>query len=123
MAQYVVQVRSKGNVSGIDITAATPEIAKRMAKRYGMPLSVSKKRASFGKRGLSQTDRYVFLIRLSTMLASKVGSAEALRLLRDSFKGKISVRGSKHAGARRARHGFADGAGRGHEEFFRPRSP
>ena len=91
MAQFVVQVRSKGNVTGIDITAATPEIAKKLAKRYGMPLTVAKKRPSFGSRGLSQSDRYVFLIRLSTMLASKVGSAEALRLLRDSFKGKISV--------------------------------
>ena len=91
MGQYVVQVRSKGMVKAIDISAATPEIAKKLAKRHGMVLSVGKKRATFSPRGLSQSDRYIFLIRLSTMLASKVGSAEALRLIRDSFKGKISI--------------------------------
>ncbi len=90
MGQYVVQVRSKGAVKAIDISAATPEIAKKLAKRHGMVLAVAKKRATFSPRGLSQSDRYIFLIRLSTMLASKVGSAEALRLIRDSFKGKIS---------------------------------
>jgi general secretion pathway protein F len=90
MSQFVVQVRSKGTVRAIDISANTPEIARKLAKRYGLPLSVSKKRASFGTRGLSQSERYIFLIRLSTMLASKVGSAEALRLIRDSFKGKIA---------------------------------
>ncbi len=91
MPQYVVQVRSKGAVKAIDISAATPEIAKKLAKRYGIVLSVGKKRAAFSPRGLSASDRYIFLIRLSTMLASKVGSAEALRLIRDSFRGKISA--------------------------------
>jgi general secretion pathway protein F len=91
MSQYVVQVRSKGAVRAIDISASSPDIAKKMAKRYGLPLTVSKKRASLGSRGISQSDRYIFLVRLSTMLASKVGSAEALRLIRDSFKGKIGL--------------------------------
>jgi general secretion pathway protein F len=91
MSQYVVQVRSKGTVKAIDISAATPDIAKRLGKRYGIVLSVGKKRATLYQRGLSANDRYIFLIRLSTMLASKVGSTEALRLIRDSFRGKISL--------------------------------
>ena len=91
MGQYVIQVRSKGTVKAIDITAGTPEIAKRLGKRYGIVLGVSKKRGGGPSRGLSASDRYIFLIRLSTMLASKVGSTEALRLIRDSFRGKISV--------------------------------
>jgi general secretion pathway protein F len=90
MPMYVVQVRVKGTVKPIDISANSPEIAKRLAKRYGIVLSVGKKRAGMQAGGLSQSDRYIFLIRLSTMLASKVGAAEALRLLRDSFGGKIS---------------------------------
>ena len=91
MAQFVVQVRSKGTVRAVDISAANPELARRLGKRYGLVLSVGKKRRSLRRGGMSASDRYIFLIRLSTMLASKVGSAEALRLIRDSFKGKISM--------------------------------
>ncbi len=90
MPMYVVQVRVKGAVKPIDISAKSPDVAKRLAKRYGIVLSVAKKRAGLNTGGISQSERYIFLIRLSTMLASKVGAAEALRLLRDSFRGKIS---------------------------------
>ena len=95
MPMYVVQVRVKGTVKPIDISAKSPEIAKRLAKRYGIVLGVGKKRGGREGGGISQSERYIFLIRLSTMLASKVGAAEALRLLRDSFRGKISSVSSK----------------------------
>ena len=90
MTAYTVTVRVQGKLKTFEINAGTPVLAEKQAKRFGTVLKVTKGGHGGGGHGLSVTERYIFLVRLSTMLASKVGTTEALRLLRDSFGGKIS---------------------------------
>lgn len=90
MPAYSVQVRQAGKVRLMEISATNPELAKKQAKRFGTVLAVNKSRKGRASGGMSVSERYIFLVRLSTMLASKVGAAEALRLLRDSFGGRLS---------------------------------
>ncbi|HAU29511.1 MAG TPA: hypothetical protein DCW68_05300 [Rhodospirillaceae bacterium] len=90
MTAYTVTVRTQGKLKTFEINASSPMLAEKQGRRFGTVLKVSKGGRSIGGRGLSVSDRYIFLVRLSTMLASKVGTTEALRLLRDSFTGKIS---------------------------------
>lgn len=90
-ATYIVKVRSRGNDKNVTITATNVEQAKIMARRYGMVVAITRKQQhSIFEKGMSTSERYIFLIRLSTMLAAKVGTTEALRLIRDSFTGRIS---------------------------------
>lgn len=88
---YLVKVRSRGQNKTITLTAANVEQAKRNARRYGMVQAITRKQTqSIFERGMSPSERYIFIIRLSTMLAARVGTTEALRLIRDSFTGRIS---------------------------------
>lgn len=72
------------------IAATNVETARRLSSRFGAVLSVTRDNEQSGKRGMSGDERYTFLMRLSTMLGSKMATAESLRLLRDSFEGPIS---------------------------------
>jgi len=91
-ANYIVKVRSRGKDKDVNITATNVEQAKIMARRYGMVVAITRKQQhSIFEKGMSTSERYIFLVRLSTMLAAKVGTTEALRLIRDSFTGRISA--------------------------------
>lgn len=88
---YTVTLRSNGKTRTVEIQAANPELARRQARRLGTVVGVTRAKASAKSgMGMSASERYTFLVRLATMLASKVGATEALRLLRDSFGGSIS---------------------------------
>ena len=90
-ANYSVKLKSKGVIKTINITASSVEEAKKMGRRYGIVTSITRKtKNSMWERGMSPSERYIFMIRLSTMLQAKVGTTEALRLIRDSFTGRIS---------------------------------
>jgi general secretion pathway protein F len=89
MATYTVKYRTKGQIRSAKISAADNAAAQKQAKRFGAVVSVERDFSSFGKKGMTPDERYTFMIRLSTMLASRVSTAEALRLLRNSFTGRI----------------------------------
>ena len=89
MPRYTVSVRSKGKIKNIELTAANPEVASRQAKRLGTVLRVNRAHASTSGKGMNSEERYTFLIRMATMLASKVSVTDGLKLLRDSFGGRI----------------------------------
>ena len=90
MATFIVKYRSKGKIGKAKLAAPNMEAAKRLSSRFGAVLSVSRDQEGRKVKGMSSADRFTFLIRLSTMLGSRMATADALRLLRDSFQGSIS---------------------------------
>lgn len=91
MATFLIKYRSKGKIASAKLAAPNMEAARRLSSRFGAVLSIRRDQ-DFGKKvkGMSSADRFTFLTRLSTMLGSRMATAEALRLLRDSFQGPIS---------------------------------
>ena len=91
MATFLIKYRSKGKIQSAKLAAENMESARRMSTRFGAVLSI-KRDQEFGRKvkGMTGADRFTFLTRLSTMLASRMATADALRLLRDSFQGPIS---------------------------------
>lgn len=87
---YRVKLSTRLGAKEIVINAETEASARLQAARSGTVLRVTKTRRPLWRVPLSEADRHTLLTRLSAMLASRVGVAEALRLLRDTFGGKIS---------------------------------
>lgn len=90
MATFIIKFRSKGKIGSAKLTANNMEAARRQALRLGSILSITRDSSFNNKKGMSSADRYTFLMRLSTMLGSRMATADSLRLLRDSFEGPIS---------------------------------
>ena len=63
--------------------------ARRAAARAGSVISVQKTRRQRLKMGMDRNERYVFLMRMATMLGSRIPVSEALRLMIESFTGRI----------------------------------
>ena len=79
----------KGPVIVVELHADDIQSAKRLAERQGVVLSINR---SFGvefKSAMTQEERSIFFSRLSAMLSSRVGTSDALRLMRDTFTGHI----------------------------------
>lgn len=90
MRTYRLKIRQRsGTVREVEIVAADEQTAANLGRRQGRVLSVVKVRQYLFAKVLSPADRYIFFIRLSSMLASKVGTSDALKLMRDTFTGKI----------------------------------
>ena len=90
MPVFSVRYKQRGKIYNMDVKAGSSDAARRQVARYGAVVEVRRKQRGGGAK-MSQADRYTFLMRMSTMLASRVGTTEALRLLRDSFSGPISA--------------------------------
>jgi general secretion pathway protein F len=90
MKNFEIKVKGKdGVVRTSEVMAKSKEEAERLGRRNGRVVGVRPK-MNFGfGRAMSQEDRQVFFARLSAMLASRVGTSDALKLLRDTFSGKI----------------------------------
>lgn len=90
---FSVKLREKKSKKfiNVDITASSAQEARMMALKQGTVMSVKPKLFSFlGGVELDSSDRFILLTRLSTMIASRIGTGESLKLIRDTFKGKIS---------------------------------
>lgn len=77
------------NTRNINIHAFNADSASNMALSEGSVLSVKRKVKFFNGVKLTSSERFIFLMRLSTMLSSKLGAGESLRLMQDSFTGNI----------------------------------
>lgn len=88
--QFSVKVkeRSSNKVVVIDIIAKDQFEAKAIASKQGIVLSIKRNRGII-KAGLTSAERFIFLTKLSAMLGSSMGVADALCLLRDNFTGSI----------------------------------
>ena len=74
----------------VDINAENDQDAAIQALRHGSVVKVKRRMGLMVGKGLTSSERYVFLSRLATMLGSRVSTGVALQLMRDTFSGSIS---------------------------------
>lgn len=90
MALYQGKVKTRANtVKRVEIQARNEEEAKATIGRMGRVVTFKRKFSINTSTRMSAGDRQIFYSRLSAMLASKVGTSDALLLMRDTFSGKI----------------------------------
>lgn len=90
MPLYEGKVKTKGNrVKSVEIQARNEVEAVAHIQRIGRIVTFKRKFSVNVSRGMSAGDRQIFFARLSAMLASRVGTSDALLLMRDTFSGKI----------------------------------
>lgn len=90
MKSFTAQIKVRsGEIKTMEVVAENEAAAMSIARRNGRVLGLTKK-VQFGMvKALTPADRQIFFTRLSAMLASRVGTSDALRLIRDTFSGKI----------------------------------
>lgn len=86
---YSARVKSGRAVSEMMLVAKSEGEARKMAAQAGKVLSIKKQRSQILVGGMSRAERFIFLMRLSTMISSKFPTTQALELLMESFTGKI----------------------------------
>ncbi len=89
MATYNAKLYTKKGIVTVSISARNEAEAKAHAQKLGRVVEIKKEIGINFSPALSPSDRQIFFARLSAMLSSRVGTSEALRLLRDNFSGKI----------------------------------
>ena len=86
---WVARVRSGVETRDVLVVGSNEGEARRQAQRDGTVISIKKSKKALLKTGMSRNERFVFLMRLSTMIGSKFPVSEALKLMMSSFGGKI----------------------------------
>lgn len=90
MPLYEGKVKTRGNrMKSVEIQARNKDEAMTHIHRMGRVVSFRRKVALDFRTGLSAGDRQIFFNRLSAMLSSRVGTSDALGLMRDTFTGNI----------------------------------
>lgn len=89
MAHYTIKVQTKTGLRTMQMTAKSDAEARQHATRVGRVISLRRQMGFDFSRGLTPAERQTFFSRLSTMLKSRVGTSDALGLLRDTFTGRI----------------------------------
>ncbi len=90
MPLYEGKVKTRANrVRSVEIQARNKDEAMAHINRIGRVVTFRRKIAMDIRAGLSAADRQIFFTRLSSMLSSRVGTSDALMLMRDTFTGKI----------------------------------
>ena len=84
-----VRVRIGSEVSEITVVGQNESEARKAAGRIGAVISLERSKKSAFNIGMSRSERFIFLMRMSTMISSKFPVSEALRLMISSFGGKI----------------------------------
>jgi len=86
---WQARVKKGHGVEEITVVGATMDEARRSAQHEGQVISLRPARKSILKIGMSRNERYIFLMRLATMIGSRVSPNEALRMMITSFQGRI----------------------------------
>jgi len=73
----------------MEVVAPHEAAAVALGRRQGRVMSVTRVRQFAFTKVLTPAERQIFFTRLSAMLGSKVGTSDALKLMRDTFTGKI----------------------------------
>lgn len=90
MPLYEGKVKVSGKeVRTVEVQARNKAEALAHISKIGRVLTFKRRIGIDATSGLTPSDRQIFLNRISAMLSSKVGTSEALRLMRDTFSGKI----------------------------------
>lgn len=90
MPAFVVSVLTRQGHRSVEFSAKNHQEALASASRMGNVLSIKERSRFRFTIGLTPQERQILFARLATMLNSRVGTSEALRVLRDSFGGRIS---------------------------------
>lgn len=86
---WVARVRSGTETRDVLVVGSSEAEARRQAGRDGNVINIKRSKKTLLKTGMSRNERFVFLMRLSTMIGSKFPVSEALKLMMSSFGGKI----------------------------------
>lgn len=89
MPLFIAKVSVGGRATQITVQAPNRAEADRQLKRRGRVLSVRRQGLFDLRPGLSPAERYTFLVKLSTMISSKVSMGKALELMGEAFSGNI----------------------------------
>lgn len=92
MAEFLAKIKHGHKLQEISVLAENHAEAMVMAKRHGRVITL-KRTARFANlfaRGMNSAERIIFLRRLSTMVRSRVGMGESLKIMRTAFKGPVA---------------------------------
>lgn len=89
MAAYSARIVTDDGIRTIKVEAVDEQNAERIAARKGQVISIKRKYSFDIVPGMSASERNTFMLRLSSMVGSKMAATEALRLLSTTFSGNI----------------------------------
>nr|WP_250808037.1 type II secretion system F family protein [Neorhizobium tomejilense] len=89
MAIYIVKIMTEDGIRTTRVEAADDTTADKIASRKGTVLSRKRQMSSDFSRGMSANERNTFMLRLSSMVGSKMPASEALKLIAETFSGRI----------------------------------
>lgn len=89
MVAYIARVVTDEGVRKFKIDAPDQNAAERRASQHGQVLNIKRKFDMDITRGMSASERNTFMLRLSSMVGSKMSATESLRLLASTFSGNI----------------------------------
>lgn len=90
LARFEVRIVPRGGkAKSIEVGADDKKEAARIAARQGRVVSVKKKSGFNLIPGMTTNERYNWMIRMSSMIGSRVGTGDALRLMAREFGGNI----------------------------------
>jgi len=89
MPIFIAKVSVGGRTTQVTVPATNRTEAERQLKRRGRIISLKRQSIFDLQPGLSPNERYTFLVKLSTMISSKVSMGKALELMGEAFSGNI----------------------------------
>jgi general secretion pathway protein F len=91
MPKYIMKVMTEDGIRTVRMEAPDDITADRIAGRKGQVVS-RRKMATFDmKPGMTSSERNTFMLRLSTMVGSKMAASAALNLIAQTFSGRIKT--------------------------------
>lgn len=91
MPTWAVRVQTPTKVEEFNVIGPSADDARRQGEKRGRVIIVKRKFQVGSDRRLTPSDRAIMFQRLSTMIASRVGTGEALRLMSETFSGRIGT--------------------------------
>lgn len=90
MARFEARILAGGRIRVLHVPAPDTAAARAAVAHHGRVISI-RREAGGGFFGLTlgRSERYILMIRLAAMIESKIGVAEALRRLGDTFRGRM----------------------------------
>ena len=90
MARFEARILAGGRIRVLHVPAADAAAARIAVAHHGRVISVRRERGGFlFAAAINRSERYILMIRLAAMIETKVGVAEALRRLGDTFRGRV----------------------------------
>ena len=86
---YTLKITTKGGSRIVEVRAPDDKEARRIGSRQGRVVSCRRKRGFDFIPGMTTAERYQWMIRMSSMIGSRVSTGDALRLMAREFGGNI----------------------------------